>query len=57
MEMGQFIIENAHSVHDMSRDIVKELHTSLGNEHFSISTDGSESKSKQLYPILIRYPD
>lgn len=41
----------------MASDIVNELHTSFENTPFSISTDGSESKSKQLYPILVRYPD
>ena len=49
--------KTSHIIHEMASDIVHELHASLENAPFSISTDGSESKSKQLYPILIRYPD
>ena len=42
----------------MASDIVNELHTSFENTPFSISSDGSESKSKQLYPHTHqRYPD
>ncbi|CAL4070206.1 unnamed protein product [Meganyctiphanes norvegica] len=49
--------KTTHIMHEMSRDIISNLGNALKTEPFSISTDGSESKSRQLYPILVRYPD
>ena len=49
--------KTTHIVHEMSCDVTKSLDKALKTEPFSISTDGSESKHKQLYPILVRYPD
>ena len=49
--------KTTHIMHAMASDVIEKLHSSIKNEPYSISTDGSESKTKQLYPILIRYPD
>ena len=49
--------KTTHIVHEMSRDVVRSVDAALKSEPFSISTDGSESRHKQLYPILVRYPD
>ena len=49
--------KTTHIVQEMARDVIKSMDRALKTEPFSISTDGSESRHKQLYPILVRYPD
>ena len=49
--------KTTHIVHAMADDIISSISSDIKNGPFSILVDGSASKHKQLYPILVRYAD
>ena len=55
-EYGCRRTKTTHIMHSMAEETIHTIQSVIHDNAFSIATDGSEHKSRQLYPILIRYP-
>ena len=55
-EYGCRRTKTTHIMHSMAEETVQNIRSVIHENAFSIATDGIEHKSRQLYPILIRYP-